>query len=178
MPISDYMRNLRAKVGKDLLMMPGVSAVVINEWDEVLLQLRPDTNTWAPPSGGLEPGEDLAECAIREVREETGIEAVPESIAAVLAGPDLLNTYPNGDQVAAVSIVFRCRPHSGQRPRVNDDESLDVRYFPKDALPDKMLPRHRFIIAKALENSPSAYFNSPDCPKLRNESLATQETNG
>ena len=145
-------------------MMPGVGAVVINERDEVLLQLRPDTKTWATPSGGLEPGEDLAECVMREVREETGIEVIPESIVAALAGRDYLTAYPNGDQVAAVTIVFRCRPHSDQAPRVNDDESLDIRYFPKDALPDKMLPRHQFIIAKALENNPSAYFNSPDRP--------------
>ncbi len=142
-------------------MIPGVSAVVINKRDEVLLQLRPDTLTWAPPSGGLEPGEDLAAAVMREVYEESGIEIVPERIIAALAGRDYLQTYPNGDQVAAVSIVFGCRPRDDAPPRVNDDESLDIRYFPKDALPDNMLPRHQFIIAKALENSPSAFFRSP-----------------
>ena len=52
MPISEYIRNIRGKIGNDLLLLPGVTAVVINERDEILLQLRRDTKTWAPPSGG------------------------------------------------------------------------------------------------------------------------------
>lgn len=69
MPISEYIRNIRAKIGNDLLLLPGVTAVVINSRNEVLLQLRRDTQTWAPPSGGMEPGENLAQCAMREVLE-------------------------------------------------------------------------------------------------------------
>ena len=79
MPISEYIRNIRGKIGNDLLLLPGVTAVVINERDEILLQLRRDTKTWAPPSGGLEPGENLAQCVMREVLEETGIEIMSPS---------------------------------------------------------------------------------------------------
>ncbi len=161
MPVSDYIKNIRAKIGNDLLLLPGVTAVVINERDEILLQLRRDTKTWAPPSGGLEPGENLAQCVIREVREETGIEVFPESIIAVLSGDDFTVTYPNGDQIGVVSCVFRCRPRLETAPRVNDDESLEMRYFPPGDLPDNMLPRHKRIISKALENSPRAFFNPP-----------------
>ncbi len=159
MPPSEYIKNIRAKIGKDLLLLPGVTAVVINDRGEVLLQLRRDTKTWAPPSGGLEPGENLAQCAIREVLEETGIEVIPESIIAVLSGEDFTVTYPNGDQIGVVSCVFRCRPRLETAPRVNDDESLEMRYFPPGNLPDNMLPRHRWIIAKALANDRDTYFN-------------------
>ncbi|MCY4018142.1 MAG: NUDIX domain-containing protein [Chloroflexi bacterium] len=159
MPISDYIKNIRAKIGNDLLLLPGVTAVVINSRDELLLQLRRDTKTWAPPSGGLEPGENLAQCVIREVLEETGIEVIPESIIAVLSGDDFTVTYPNGDQIGVVSTVFRCRPCAESVPRVNDNESLDMRYFHPNALPENMLPRHRWIIAKALENDSDTYFN-------------------
>lgn len=161
MPISDYIKNIRAKIGKELLLLPGVTAVVINDRDEVLLQLRRDTKTWAPPSGGLEPGENLAQCVIREVREETGIEIIPESVIAVLSGDDFTVTYPNGDQIGVVSTVFRCRPQVETAPRVNDDESLEMRYFPCHAIPENMLPRHKWIIALALENDRVTYFNPP-----------------
>jgi len=161
MPISEYIKNIRAKIGNDLLLLPGVTAVVINDRDEVLLQLRRDTDTWAPPSGGVEPGETVAECAIREVLEETGIEVLPEAVVAVLSGEAYNVTYPNGDQMATVTTVFRCRPLNAKTPRVNDDESQDVRYFLCDALPENMLPRHQWIIRLALNSSARAYFDPP-----------------
>lgn len=167
MPISDYINNIRAKIGGDLLLLPGVTAVVLNDRDEVLLQLRRDTTTWAPPSGGVEPGETIAECAVREVREETGIKVRPEAIIAVLSGEEYNVTYPNGDQLATVTTVFRCRPLDTSPPRVNDDESQDIRYFPIDGLPDNMLPRHRWMIRLALEKSPSPYFNPPSVKRAR-----------
>lgn len=161
MPISEYIKNIRGKIGSDLLLLPGVTAVVINPRDEILLQLRRDTNTWAPPSGGVEPGETVAECAMREVREETGVKVAPEAVVAVLSGAGYNVTYPNGDQMATVTTVFRCRPLDAKRPRVNDDESQDIRYFPSDALPANILPRHQWIISLALKRSARAYFDSP-----------------
>ena len=161
MPASEYIKQIRAKIGKDLLLLPGVTTVVVNSRDEVLLQLRRDTKTWAPPSGGLEPGENLAQCAIREVLEESGIEVIPESIVAVLSGDEFTTTYANGDQIGVVACVFRCRPRLETAPRVNDDESLEMRYFPAGDLPAEMLPRHRWIVAKGLENNRAAYFNPP-----------------
>ncbi len=161
MPISEYIRQLRAKIGNDLLLLPGVTAVVVNEGDEVLLQLRRDTGTWAPPSGGVEPGETVADTAVREVYEETGIAVLPERVVAVLSGGDYVVTYPNGDRMATVTTVFRCRPVQTAEPCVNDDESLAVRYFPRDALPENMLPRHKSILKIALADERSAYFDPP-----------------
>lgn len=161
MPISEYIRKLRARIGSEVLLVPGVTAVIVNQREEVLLQLRRDTRTWAPPSGGVEPGERVADSCIREVQEETGIRVAPERVVAVLSGRDYLVTYPNGDQLATVTTVFRCRPAQPGDPRVNDDESLAIRYFPKDALPENMLSRHRSIIARALEDEPLVYFDLP-----------------
>ena len=161
MPISEYIRQLRAKIGNDLLLIPGVTAVVVNDRAEILLQLRRDTGTWAPPSGGVEPGETVADTAIREVYEETGIAVLPERVVAVLSGGEYVLTYPNGDKMATVTTVFRCRPVQKAEPCVNDDESLDIRYFPSDALPENMLPRHRSILKMALGNRAQVYFDSP-----------------
>ncbi|MYE27015.1 MAG: NUDIX domain-containing protein [Chloroflexi bacterium] len=161
MPISDYIRNIRAKIGSQLLLLPGVTAIVINDRGEVLLQLRRDTGTWAPPSGGVEPGETVAEAVKREVLEEAGIEIEPKAIVAVLSGADYNVTYPNGDQLASVTTVFRCRPMDAAPPRVNDDESQDIRYFKTDSLPENTLPRHRWMISLALNSGARAYFDPP-----------------
>ena len=161
MPMSKYIENIRAKIGNDLLILTGTSAVVINSRSEVLLQLRSDLPIWTLLGGYLDPGEDVADGIIREVREEAGITVVPERIAAVISGPDHFHTYDNGHQVAIVNICFRCRPADDMPPRSNDDESVEVRYFPVNGLPDELFPLHRMLIAKAMVDAEAAYFRSP-----------------
>lgn len=161
MPMSEYIANIRAKIGKDILILPGTSAVVFNEAGEALLQLRSDYKIWTLLGGYLDPGEDLADCIIREVQEEAGITVLPESLVAVLSGADHVHTYENGHQVAVVNICFRCRPVDDTAPTPDKDESLEVRYFALDNLPDNLFPLHRQLIAKAAEKDPRAYFRSP-----------------
>jgi 8-oxo-dGTP pyrophosphatase MutT (NUDIX family) len=156
MPISPYMRDLRAKIGHRLLLQPGVVAVIVNPAGEVLLQRRSDNGEWGLPGGAMEPGEEPAETLVREIREETALEVVPERIVGVYGGPDFFVRYPNGDEAAILSITFACRPVAGE-PRANDDESLEVRYFAPDALP-AMPARHRMRIEDALRNDPRARF--------------------
>jgi len=159
MPISDYLRALRAKIGHDLLLTPGVAAVIINDRGEVLLQRRSDDGRWGLPGGAMEPGEEPAETLVREIREETALEVVPERIVGVYSGPEFRVRYGNGDETMIVSITFACRPVSGE-PRVNDDESLEVRYFTPDALP-AMERRHHMRIEDALRSDPRARFRLP-----------------
>lgn len=61
MPVSKYIRDLRAKVGHDLLMIPGAAAIILNDQGQVLLQRRGDTDEWSLPGGAIEPGEELAQ---------------------------------------------------------------------------------------------------------------------
>ncbi|MCY4465962.1 MAG: NUDIX domain-containing protein [Chloroflexi bacterium] len=161
MPISKYISDIRAKIGNDLLILTGASAVVINERGEVLLQRRSDLDIWTLLGGYLDPGEDVADGIIREVREEAGITIVPEQIVAVLSGRDHFHTYDNGHRVAVINICFRCRPIDDTTPRPNDDESVEVRYFPPGELPENTFPIHKTLIAKAIEYCSSAYFRPP-----------------
>jgi len=102
---------------------------------------RADRKRWALVTGCLEPGEQPAAGAVREVVEETGVLARAERIVSVSALP--LAVCANGDQVHWLDIAFRCHAISG-RAGVNDDESIDVRWFPLNGLPDlpQRLPRH------------------------------------
>ncbi len=157
MGMSQYIADLRSKVGTSLIMTPGVAAIILNEKGEVLLQQRSDNKLWGMPGGAIDPGEDPADAVVREVREETGLEVVPERVVGVYGGEDSMYTYPNGDKVAVISIAFVCSVVGGTL-RLDQDESLDLRYFPVDALPNSFLGRHRTRIQQAVKNYSQASF--------------------
>jgi 8-oxo-dGTP pyrophosphatase MutT (NUDIX family) len=160
MPTPDHIRFLRQKVGHDLLMMPAVAAIIFNEQGEVLLQLRSDNRLWALPGGAIEPGEEPAEAVIREVYEETGLRVLPERISGVYGGKTGLTQYPNGDQVAIIAITFVCRVVGGKL-RVDDDETLELRYFPVDQLPANVMGKHQVRIEHAARTE-EVYFALPE----------------
>jgi len=89
-------------------------------------------------TGCLEPGEQPAAGAVREVREEAAVEVAVERLLSVEALD--LSVAPNGDQVYWHAIGMRCRLVSGE-VRVNDDESVAVAWFEPDAVP--ALPPHQ-----------------------------------
>ncbi|MCF2127817.1 NUDIX domain-containing protein [Strepomyces sp. STD 3.1] len=133
MATPDFIRDLRATAGQQLLWLPGVTAVVFDGQGRVLLGRRSDNGRWSLIGGIPEPGEQPAACAMREVEEETAVRCVVERLVLVQA----LNpvTYDNGDVCQFMDVTFRCRAVGGEA-RVNDDESLEVGWFAVDALPE------------------------------------------
>ena len=156
MPLPEYVRRLRERIGNDLLLMPAVSGVVVRADGQVLLGRRSDNGRWAVVGGILEPGEPLAEAVVREVYEETAVVCEPVRVSGVYLSPVI--TYPTtGDVTQYVVTTFTCRYVSGDA-RVNDDESLEVGWFAPDALPPDLGPSHRARIDHALADEPAAYF--------------------
>lgn len=151
MATPDFIRELRASAGRQLLFLPGVSAVVLGEDGSVLLARRVDTGRWSVIGGIAEPGEQPADTAVREVLEETAVRCVPERVVLV-QGLDPVS-YPNGDRCQFMDITFCCRAVGGEA-RVADEESLEVGWFAQDALP----PLEEFAltrIKRALEEGPA-----------------------
>ncbi|CAL9365661.1 NUDIX hydrolase [Streptomyces sp. enrichment culture] len=151
MPTPDFIRTLRASAGHQLLWLPGVSAVVFDDEGRVLLGQRADNHQWCVISGIPDPGEQPAECAVREVYEETGVRCVVERIVAVRSGEVV--TYPNGDMCQFMDVTVRCRAVGGEAV-VGDDESLAVGWFEVDALP-RMRETQQFRIKQALSDEPA-----------------------
>jgi 8-oxo-dGTP pyrophosphatase MutT (NUDIX family) len=149
-----FILELREKIGHDLLWLTGISGVVLNDAEQVLLVRRADTGGWALVAGILEPGEQPAVALVREVQEETAVVVEVERLISIESLPP--GAYPNGDQVQFLDLCFRCRPLSGE-PRVNDDESLEVAWFPLDDVPD-LSPRELACIADALSPDPMPVF--------------------
>lgn len=150
MPISDYYRKLREKVGTDLLLIPSVAAVIRNENSEILFQFPRDSDYWSLPAGATEPGESAAEAVVREVWEETGLTIKPLSIIGVFGGKEFRHTYSNGDQVEYQVTVYECKIISGTLGAVDGETAL-LKYFKEDNIPKLALPYPDLVFKSNLE---------------------------
>jgi ADP-ribose pyrophosphatase YjhB (NUDIX family) len=157
MPIPGFIVELREKIGHDLLWLPGVTGLVVDESDRVLLVRRADTLNWALVTGILDPGEQPASGIVREIFEETGVHAEVERVLAVETTRRI--TYPNGDHSVYMDVAFVCRPTGGVA-RVNDDESIDVGWFPITSLPE-LTERQTGCVKRYLEGDEAAWFARP-----------------
>ncbi|MGN7190777.1 MULTISPECIES: NUDIX domain-containing protein [unclassified Curtobacterium] len=157
MPTPDFVLSLRAKIGTDLLWLTGVTAVVTRgEGDarELLVVRRADTGAYTPVTGIVDPGEEPAVAAEREVLEEADVVAVAERLAWVQVLPEM--TYPNGDRAQYLDLVFACRWVSGT-PAPADGENTEAFWAPLDALPE-MSADMRARVAAALADEREARF--------------------
>lgn len=113
MPRSGHIAELRRVVGHRRLLVPAVTLAIFDDRDRVLLVRHDDGGIWALPSGGIEPSETPADAAVREAREELGIEIEPTRVVGVYGGPAVEVRYDNGDVTAHVSVLFDCRVRGG-----------------------------------------------------------------
>ena len=95
MPMSDYIRNLRAMIGTTVLEVPTVSVLVEDAQNRVLLVRHVEGNDWTTPGGMMEPYETPADAAVREMWEETGLFVTLTGIVGVFGGPLCSSTYGN-----------------------------------------------------------------------------------
>ena len=149
-----FVLALREKIGNAPLWLSGVTAVVLRD-NTVLLVRRSDNGSWTPVTGIIDPGEEPAVAAEREVLEEADIVARAESLVWVqTVGPV---TYENGDVTDYLDLVFRCVWESGE-PFPADGENTEAAWFPVDALPE-MSENMRQRVSIAVENAAPARFN-------------------
>lgn len=137
MPLSGYLKQLREKVGHDLLVLPSAAVAIHDEDGRVLMGLHADRKIWVVPGGLIEPGETPSDGAVRETFEETGLIVELTGILGVFGGKELVIDYVNGDRAAYVGTIFRGRVIGGELG-ADGEEILDVRYISReeiDALP-------------------------------------------
>jgi ADP-ribose pyrophosphatase YjhB (NUDIX family) len=105
----------------------GTRVAVINEAGQILLSKRGDFAVWALPGGRVDNHELIQNTAIREVREETGLEV--EIVRPVGL------YYQQGRQ--RMDILYRAKPIGGELFKTSD-ETLDNLFFSPDALPEPL----------------------------------------
>jgi ADP-ribose pyrophosphatase YjhB (NUDIX family) len=119
----------------------GVNTAII-EMDEILLTKRVDFEVWCLPGGGVDPGESLAQAAIRETREETGLEVLLTRLVGVYSRPAWMD--------GGLHVVVFAAQALGGCLRAQPDEVMEMRYFRPDELPREILFGHRQRIQDAL----------------------------
>ena len=132
MATPDFVLALRDKIGNMPLWLSGVTAVVLRD-NEVLLVRRSDNGAWTPVTGIIDPGEEPAVAAAREILEEANVVASVDSISWVKVTAPVV--YDNGDVTQYLDIVFRCSYISGDAFPA-DGENTEAAWFPLDALPE------------------------------------------
>ncbi|MBC8171758.1 MAG: NUDIX domain-containing protein [Anaerolineae bacterium] len=158
--MTDYIHTLRSKIGDILIAVPTATALIRNTQGELLLQKRGDNGQWSLPGGLIEPGEEPAEAIIREVKEETGLDVVPVRVTGIYGGASHIVEYPNGDRIAAINISFLCDV-SGGTLYADGNETLELRYFPLDALPENIVQRQLMHIEHVLKGT-ELFFRLPE----------------
>ena len=128
MSMSEYLQQVREKVGHDLLVLPSAAVVLHDDRMRILLCKHSDRNIWVAPGGLVEPGEHPSDAAVRETWEETGLIVELTGILGVYGGPDLTVDYANGDKASYIATVFWGRNVRGEL-RPDGEEILEVRYF-------------------------------------------------
>ena len=141
-----YIMNLREKVGHEPLIGVGSTTLVFNNKNELLLNLRSDTNTSGIPGGSKELNETLEECAIRELKEETNINVSDLELITVLSGKEYYFKYPNDDDLDCVIALYKVSNYEGEL-NINDGESKELKFFSLDNLPE-LESRAKAIIDK------------------------------
>jgi 8-oxo-dGTP diphosphatase len=133
MAISPYIQRLRAAVGKELLLLPSVTVLCRDDQDRVLLVRQVDSGQWSTIGGLVEPDEAPRAAAVREAREEAGVDVELLGILDVVGGRSFRVHYPNGDTTAYVSTVFDARVVGGT-PAADGEETSEVGWFTRAAL--------------------------------------------
>jgi len=126
MPVSEYVRSLRERIGRSYLLLPGVTAVIRDD-DRFLLARQGDSGRWSLIGGGIEPGEDPRAALVREVREELGVGSEVIRIIGAYGGAALENVYPNGDRVGYVTVAYLCSLRTSSLT-LDEDEVLETRW--------------------------------------------------
>ncbi len=148
--MSDYIKELRDKVGHMPLVLPHAVVILFNENHEVLLEERSDDGYFDFPGGGIDLKESGEEAAKRELEEETGLIADKLVLFNVYTGEITKYVYFNGDVIYGVDLVYLCDKYHGElKPQLEEVKRL--RFYSLDNLPNKMSIRNKQIVKDLLK---------------------------
>jgi ADP-ribose pyrophosphatase YjhB (NUDIX family) len=126
----------------------GCEAAVLDGQGRILLIKRRDNGQWCLPGGGLDAGESAVECALRELREETGLEGRVTRLITVYSSPDRVVVYNDGSRTQVVGLLFAVEA-TGGRLEVTA-ETTAFGYFTRDQVAGlDIVEGHRERIADA-----------------------------
>jgi 8-oxo-dGTP pyrophosphatase MutT (NUDIX family) len=127
----DYWDDPQAPAANSVV--PSANVVVTDKAGRVLVIHRTDNGNWALPGGALDLGESLPQTAVREVKEETGIDCEVTGLVGIYTDPRHVILYTsNGEARQEFSVLFTARATGGEP--TPSDESRDVVWVTREDL--------------------------------------------
>ena len=163
MPISDYLRALRVKIGRDFVLVPAAAVAAFDPEGRLLLVRSPVYGVWTLPGGAVDPDEDPTVAAVREAKEEAGVDVEIEGIVGSYGGPEFRMRYENGDAIGYVMTVYRAAWRRGEA-RPDGDETADARFFERAAIAALPLPKWAPRVLADVWRSPAPRARTPRRP--------------
>jgi len=135
----------------------GAAAAIFDAGGErILLTQRADNEQWCLPSGGMEPGESIAEACIREVWEEIGLKVRITRLIGVYSSPHRITEYADGNRFQFVSLLFEAEPLN--QTVCLGEECLAWGWFTPDETHElNMLESHRERLPDAFAHRAAAF---------------------
>ena len=128
----DYLNDPNAPAANSLV--PSVTAIVTNDNSELLLVHKTDNDLWALPGGGMDVGESVADAAVREVKEETGIDVEVTGMVGIYTHPGHVMAYDDGEVRQQFSVCFTTRMLGGDLR--TSSETNEVCFVAMDRIDD------------------------------------------
>ena len=150
----DYIHELRKEIGSRKIILNCAGALIVRN-EKILFQRRSDNGKWGLIGGLLEMNETYEEAALREIREETGLEVQLDSFLGIFHNHNMV--WSNGDTAHVISAMFTASIVS-REPRI-DEESLELRFFGKEEIPEMFAEDHIATL--------NAYFRGVRYPLLQ-----------
>jgi len=121
-------------------LVPSANVVVVNDDGDLLMIHRTDNDNWALPGGAMDLGESLIDTAVRETKEETGIDCRVTGLVGIYTDPKHVIHYTSDDEVRQeFSVVFVARPTGGQP--TPSSETREVMWVDRRVVDDLRMDR-------------------------------------
>lgn len=134
MAISPHVARLRSLVGTQLLQLPGVTVLPVDDSGRLLLVRHADTGQWGALGGAIEVDERPEDAAVRETVEEIGLRPTITRLVGAFSGPEYRVEYSNGDKASYVVVAYEARIDDGE-PVPDGDEVVGWSWFRPDSIP-------------------------------------------
>lgn len=129
------------------------TTMLIEYNDMLLLEHRVDSERWAIIGGSLQNDESFIECAMREIREETGLQLneTDYNLYKWYDDPSIIISYPDGNIFRSIMVVYKVTLKE-EPTLICSEESKELRFFSKSELKDvKIVETHTPILEDYLK---------------------------